>query len=78
MRVTHPDGNTDLFMVGGTQFMAQLEVNEPCWVTIGYLGSDRGLIIDRDEWDAFIALVSEINEQVIEARQAANVEVRGG
>lgn len=72
MRVTHPDGNTDLFMVDGTQFMAELEVNGPGWVTIGYLGSDRGLLIDRDEWDAFIALVGEINEQVLEARQSSN------
>lgn len=52
-------------MVDGTQFMAELEVNGPGWVTIGYLGSDRGLMIDRDEWDAFIALVGEINEQVL-------------
>lgn len=64
----HPDGNTYLFMVDGTQFMAELEVNGPGWVTIGHLGSDRGLMIDRDEWDAFIALIGEINEQVLEAR----------
>lgn len=72
MRVTHPDGNTDLFMVGGTQFMAELEVNGPGWVTIGYLGSDRGLMIDRDEWDAFMQLIVEINEQVLEARRSSN------
>lgn len=72
MRVTHPDGNTDLFMVDGTQFMAELEVNGPGWVTIGYIGSDRGLLIDRGEWDAFVGLVGEINEQVLEARQSSN------
>ena len=52
--------------------MAELEVNGPGWVTIGYLGSDRGLMIDRYEWDAFISLVGEINEQVLETRQSSN------
>lgn len=75
MRVTHPDGNTDLFMVDGTQFMAKLEVNGPGWVTVGYLDSDRGLIIDRDEWDAFVFLVGEINEQVLKARQSSNARL---
>lgn len=71
MRVTHPDGNTDLFMADGTRFLAELEVNGPGWVTIGYIGPDQGLLIDHDEWDAFIALVGEINEQVLKARQFA-------
>lgn len=73
MRVTHPDGNTDLYMVDGTQFMAELEVNGPGWVTIGYVGHDRGLMVDRDESDAFVYLVGEINEQVLLARQSSNV-----
>ena len=77
VRVTHPDGNTDLFMVDGIQFMAELEVNGPGWVTIGYLGSDRGLMIDRDEWDAFLSLVGEINEQVLVARRSSNAIVTG-
>lgn len=64
-------------MVDGTQFMAELEVNGLGWVTIGYIGSDRGLLIDRGEWDAFVGLVGEINEQVLEARQSSNGEVRG-
>lgn len=75
MRVTHPDGNIDLFMVDGTHFMAELEVNGPGWVTIGYLGSERGLLIDRVEWDAFVGLVGEINEQVLEARQSSNAQL---
>lgn len=74
MRVTHPDGNTDLFMVDGTPFLAELEVNGPGWVTIGILGADRGLLIDRDEWDAFFALVGEINKQVLEERQSTITE----
>lgn len=75
MRVTHPDGNTDLFMVDGTRCMAELELHGPGWVTIGYLGSDRALLIDRDEWDAFMTLIGDVNEQVLEARQSSNARV---
>lgn len=55
-----------------TPIMGILEVNGPGWVTIGYLGSERSLIVDRNEWDAFIDLVKEINARVLEIRQLPN------
>ncbi len=76
MRTTHPDGNTDLFMHKDTQLMAELETNGPGWVTIGILGSNRALNVHSDEWDAFVELVGEINEQVRLAR-IARLALRG-
>jgi hypothetical protein len=69
MRTVHPSGSTDLFMVAGTRYMAELEANWPGWVTIGSIGSESALLIDHTEWDAFVSLVNEINEQVLERRK---------
>lgn len=66
MRVTHPNGTHDIVMVAGTRFMAEVECKDaglPGWVSIGYIGDGSGgLLVDSDQWLAFMALVKEIDE----------------
>lgn len=51
MKFTHPDGQHDLIAVQGTAYMAEVELPPlPGWVTIGYIGGDSQIIIDKDEW----------------------------
>ena len=63
MNVKHPDGKRTIVMVDKLGIIADIEtgVDEPGWVTIGYVGSDRGLLVDVDEWEAFVNLVGEID-----------------
>ncbi len=63
-KVMHPDGRSMLFMHPDTQFMAYLEVNGPGWATFGHIGSDKGLLVDADEWAAFVALVNAVDDEV--------------
>lgn len=60
MRVIHPNGRSLLFMQDGTQFMADMELPEG-WVTFGYLGGSQSLLVDVDEWPAFVEMVLEID-----------------
>jgi hypothetical protein len=63
MKFTHPNGQHDLIVVQGTALMAEVELPPlPGWVTIGQLGGGGQIIIDKDEWPAFKALVAEIDE----------------
>lgn len=63
MKFTHPDGQHDLIVVQGTAYMAEVELPPlPGWVTIGYIGGDSQIIIYKDEWQAFMALINEIDE----------------
>ena len=65
MKVNHPDSDTVLFMQPGTKIMAELEIAPaPGWITIGYMGVSAGVIIDHTEWDAFVALVNEVDATV--------------
>ena len=66
MKILHPNGDTVLFAQAGTRFIAELEIKEPGWITIGYLGGAGSLLIDYNEWPAFVAMVAEINKAVKE------------
>lgn len=61
MQVMRPDGRTLVFMQDGTQFMADMEIAGPGWVTFDYLGGEQKLLVDADEWPAFLAMVLEID-----------------
>ena len=66
MKILHPNGDTVLFAQTGTRFIAELEIKEPGWITIGYLGGAGSLLIDHLEWSAFVAMIGEINKAVKE------------
>lgn len=65
MKFTHPNGLYDHVVVNGTSCMGEVErmdAGMTGWVTIGRLGDNGTLLIDREEWPAFMALVKEIDE----------------
>ena len=67
MKITHPDGDRDIVLVAGTRFIAELERKDsdlPGWISIGYLADSAGILVDHDQWPAFMALVKEINEAI--------------
>ena len=61
MKVMHPDGNTMVFMQEGTNYLADLEINGPGWVSIGYIAGDRHILVDTEEWPYFVRMVLEID-----------------
>ena len=61
MKVMHPDGMTAVFMQAGLMLIADLEIVGPGWVSIGAIGSGRGLFLEADEWPSFVELVKEID-----------------
>jgi len=63
MKFTHPDGTHDIVAVPGTMLLGEV-VHDPdgVWVTIGYIGSEGRQVYSQEEWDAFKALVAEIDE----------------
>ena len=63
MNVKHPDGKRTIVMVDRLEMIGDIStcIEETGWVTIGYVGSDRGLLVDIYEWEAFVNLVSEID-----------------
>lgn len=62
MKVEHPGGYETLVMQKGTHFIASVETFQtaPGWVSIGH-GGCKGILIDHHEWDAFVALIAEID-----------------
>lgn len=65
MKFTHPNGRYDYVVIDGTSCVGEIECMDAGmagWVTIGRLGENGTLVIDRDEWSAFVALVKEIDE----------------
>ena len=73
MNVKHPDGKRTIVMVDKLGMVADIETgaDEPGWVTIGYVGSGRGLLVDVDEWAAFVNLVSEIDVIIKEKKNGS-------
>ena len=63
MKAEHPDKYKTLVMQAGTEIIADVETNPlaPGWVEFGHVGGSHSLIIDNSEWDAFVALVAEVN-----------------
>ena len=50
--------------VEGTQYLGEVD-SEIGWVTIGYIGSDQGVMFSGyDEWAAFVKLIQETDEVV--------------
>lgn len=54
MRVNHPDCKADFFFQEKTTIIGQLDYagkqyNGPRWVSLGYVGSDNGLLIYPNE-----------------------------
>ncbi len=41
----------------------------PNWIAIGAIGDGHGLLLDSDEWPAFVHFVNEIDEEVRHAQQ---------
>ena len=41
----------------------------PDWIAIGVIGDSHGLLLDSDEWPAFVQFVNEIDEEVRHAQQ---------
>jgi len=68
MKILHPDGKHTLVMQDGTQLIGDVEIAQevPGWVSIGYIGGNSLVIIEREEWGAFKALVDEIGEAITE------------
>jgi len=68
MKILHPDGKHTIVMQDGTQLIGDVEIAQeaPGWVSIGYIGGGSLVIIEREEWAAFRALVDEIEEAIAE------------
>lgn len=65
MKITHPDGDRDIVLAAGTRFVAEIERKDsdlPGWIAISYIGDGAGILVDHDQWPAFMALVKEIDE----------------
>lgn len=56
------NGETAIVGVDGIHLMG--EINSPGWVTIGAIGGDSYIMIDESEWDAFKALIKEMDDVV--------------
>ena len=61
MKVKLPNKRT-LFTRKETTLL--VEIDKVGWATVGYLGSDSGLLIDKDMWPAFVKLVMEVDREM--------------
>lgn len=70
MNVKHPDGNQIIVMVSGTpvatstESFNNFEGESTVWVSIGSIGSSNNMLIDKEEWNAFVSLIKETDEIV--------------
>ena len=60
------NGEVAIIGVDGIHLMGEVEIgdNSPGWVTIGAIGGDSYIMIDESEWDAFKALIKEMDDVV--------------
>lgn len=74
MNIKHPNGENTIVMVENLGLLADIEIGKdyPGWVTIGYVGSNNGLIVDNDEWESFVNLVGEIDAIVKSNKEKSN------
>ena len=66
MNVRHPDGKRTIVMVDKLGMVGEIEDNATDsnldgWISIGHIGSSGQVLVDHDEWDAFVNLVGEID-----------------
>jgi hypothetical protein len=61
MKFRHPDNTHDIIAVPGTELLGDVD-HDSGWVAIGYLSEARNVLVHRNEWLAFKALVAEIDE----------------
>lgn len=70
MNIKHPDGNQIIVMVNGTPVVTSTESfnnfedGNGIWVSIGSIGGSSNMLIESDEWDAFVALIKETDDVV--------------
>ena len=67
MRIVHPKTGHAMVMVEGCELIAEIEKDkgedDRCYwaVTIGCIGSSSAMMLYRDEWDGFMALIQQID-----------------
>lgn len=79
MNVKHPDGKRTIVMVKDSAMVSEVEKyknsdgSEFAFLSIGNVGSNNSVVIDGDEWNAFVALVKETDE-VVQSFKKENVK----
>ena len=60
------NGEVAIISVDGIHLMGEVDIgdNSPEWVTIGAIGGTSYILIDESAWDAFKALIKEIDDVV--------------
>lgn len=76
MNVKHPDGKRTIVMIAGSSNMAEIEEYKShgdekdfLFISIGGAGSSSCLLIDTEEWNAFVSLIKETDEVVQSLKQ---------
>lgn len=60
------NGEVAIIGVDGIHIMGEVAIDDNGlgWITIGSVGGDSYITIDKSEWDAFKTLVNEIDEEI--------------
>ena len=78
MNIKHPDGKRAIVMVDKLGMVGEIEDNATDldgWISIGHIGSSGQVLVDHEEWDAFVNLVGEIDVIIKEKKNGSETRI---